>query len=260
MKGKVTVESGKPLQFEGDADTNPPESAEQKNAAMIADALKSYLDGADDILSGKYACFSAIAPKQLRQPCDVFVLRCTDGVFVRYDSATDQKRAVRAAAIDRSLREVARQFSDGALLLDVGPQDLQEDDRGLMFEWIVTDADGTPTQKHQFSLIMIGSSNLPAGYAMPSPPARPICLVGIQSEIDIQIGGYVAPVDMTTQPEASDLDNFIAHSSVQLPVGWLAIEIYPLLDDQYWQAEFATTGRSSTSCQQLQNVTCTTAN
>ena len=66
------------------------------------------------------------------------MLGCTDGVFVRCDLATDQKPCVRVAAIDSNLHEIAPQFSDGALRLDVGPQDLREDDHGLMFG-IVTD-------------------------------------------------------------------------------------------------------------------------
>jgi hypothetical protein len=53
MKGKVIIESGKPLQFKGDADTGSQKGDEQRNAALIGDALKAYLHVADDLLKGK---------------------------------------------------------------------------------------------------------------------------------------------------------------------------------------------------------------
>ena len=34
-------------------------------------------------------------------------------------------------------------------------------------------------------------------------------------------------------------ENFITYSRVKLPVGWSAIEVYPLLSDDYWKPEYA---------------------
>src|SRR5215470_16535943 len=50
MKGKVIAEPGKPLQFKGEEETAPPASDEQKNAVLIADALKGYFRAADELL------------------------------------------------------------------------------------------------------------------------------------------------------------------------------------------------------------------
>ena len=39
--------------------------------------------------------------------------------------------------------------------------------------------------------------------------------------------------------EGPDVQQFVAHSRVGLAVGWRAIEIYPILGNEYWQPEYA---------------------
>lgn len=51
-------------------------------------------------------------------------------------------------------------------------------------------------------------------------------------------GGHLQ--DVNPVPGANvEQQQFVAHSRFQLPVGWLAIEIYPPLGDEYWQAASA---------------------
>src|SRR5690348_7740797 len=38
-----------------------------------------------------------------------------------------------------------------------------------------------------------------------------------------------------------DVEHFVAHGVASLPVGWQAIEIYPLLLEEYWKPEYART-------------------
>lgn len=238
-QGKVVAEAGKPLQFLDAVETDSPQSPGQKNAVLIADALKAYRAAAHDLLTGKYAYLTNLAPRHLRDPCDIFVLRCSDGVFVRYDATTQDKPRVRAAETNSTLRDMAPQFSDQILRLDAGPKDLHQDDGGVRITMGVIDSAGAMTRTDTLCLFILASTQLPAAFQLPSAPARPICLVSLQSEVDIQLGGYVEPIDTAQRTNAADRQQFIAHSRLQLPVGWRAIEIYPLLNDEYWQTAHA---------------------
>jgi hypothetical protein len=237
-QGRIVVEAGKPLQFLDAVDTELPGSSDLKNAKLIGDALKAYRAAAEDLLKGKYAYLTNLAPRQLREPCDIIVLRCSDGVFVRYDATIDDKPRIRVSAMNSSLREMAPSFSDRILYLDVDPKDLDQDEAGIKLQMEVRDANGATTRADTLTFLILGTSQLPDEFEIPGPPARPVCLVSIKSEIDLQFEGYLVPVD-AQRPGSSDQENFIARSRMQLAVGWLAIEIYPLLGDQYWQPQSA---------------------
>jgi hypothetical protein len=61
----------------------------------------------------------------------------------------------------------------------------------------------------------------------------------VQSELDVQLHGELVPVDPTVAAGGVEQQRFIAHSIIQLPVGWQVIEIYPLLPEEYWKVENA---------------------
>ena len=51
--------------------------------------------------------------------------------------------------------------------------------------------------------------------------------------------GIVVPSDQPLKSVGQDVEQFIAQGRFRLPVGWQTIEIYPLLGDEYWKAEYA---------------------
>jgi len=63
--------------------------------------------------------------------------------------------------------------------------------------------------------------------------------VSIQNELTLQLGGLVVPADAPLREDGPDVQQFIAQSQAKLPVGWQAIEIYPLLGEEYWKPEYA---------------------
>src|SRR5712692_8365550 len=52
------------------------------------------------------------------------------------------------------------------------------------------------------------------------------------------LGRVVASEDIG-KPPSDDQEQFLAHSRMQLGVGWQAIELYPLLSDDHWRPENA---------------------
>jgi hypothetical protein len=113
-----------------------------------------------------------------------------------------------------------------------GQLDASELGPGLVLE--VKDPAGETRQRLTLYPAVFATTQFPEGFEIPKPPARPVCLVSIQNEISLQLGGHTAPVDAPAHTEGSEFDHFIAHSRIQLPVVWQAIEIYPLLGDEYW--------------------------
>lgn len=55
----------------------------------------------------------------------------------------------------------------------------------------------------------------------------------------MELHGLLVPIDTPHLRERSDVHQYVTHSRIQLPVGWLAIDIYPLLGDEYWKSEYA---------------------
>ena len=237
--GRVVAEPGKPLQFVDAVGFDAPRTPAQDDAMLIARALAAYAAAARGLLQGKYASLASIAPRHLREEGNISVLRCTDGVLVRYDAAPSETATIRAGTIDQRLAELAPAMSERVLHIDVDAGDVEGNEDGIRFEMGVVDQSGATTQAHTMSVVLLASSKLPEGCPLPSPPARPICLVSVQSEIELQVAGYVLPVDEALRPDTSGPQKFIAQSRVQLPVGWTAIEIYPLLGAECWRTEFA---------------------
>jgi Domain of unknown function (DUF4263) len=238
-KGTVIVEPGKPLQFRDAVETNSSPSAEQQSAILIADALKSHHAAARDLLKGKFACYAELAPPHLRNPCDIVILRCSDGLFVRYDAAAQGDARARAGATSASLAEIAPQFSERMIHFGAPREQLDPNELGPGLVMEVKDTAGETRQSLTLYPAIFATTQLPDGFEIPKPPARPICLVSILNEITLQLEGVAVPVDAPSKTKGADVDQFIAHSRIQLPVGWQAIEIYPSLGDEHWKPEYA---------------------
>jgi hypothetical protein len=116
-KGKIVLQPGQPLQFDSTEEVDTLEHPSVSIAGTVGAAIKAYTTSARNLLEGKYSAQRELAPGHLSQPCDVFVLRCPDGMLIRYDLVPgplpkDQKTKIRCASIEKKLAEVAPSFSD----------------------------------------------------------------------------------------------------------------------------------------------------
>jgi Domain of unknown function (DUF4263) len=235
-KGTFFAEPGKPLRFEAIEEADAVQTPEQAGAILIADALKAYCESAHNLLAGKFSLLAEIAPRHLRTPCDITVIRCKDGVLVRYDPTSGEKPRTRAAMVDHTLREAAPPLTEFAVRFDERQSDVPTSVQGPGVELGTFDATGTFTPIHTIRTVIRASSQLPEGFQLPSPPARPVCLVSIQNDFQIRLRGVLETVDPSPHTAKGGDEHFIVDARFQLPVGWLAIECFPLLDDAFWQA------------------------
>jgi Domain of unknown function (DUF4263) len=239
-RGQVVVQPGQPLKFvEADVPTTTSAPANPIGKTIGA-TLKAYRKAAKELLEGKYIGQKELAPPNMRGPCDIFVLRCSDGILVRYDLVSHEEAKIRCGHMEATLAEVAPQFSEQVIHFPQNPLTYVPSTGGVEIALTTTDPKtGTIAVPLKMRPMVYATTKLPDGFQMPPPPARPICLAAVHNEIYIQLQGVLEPTNSPTGSFAQESENFIAHSCIKLPVGWQTIEIYPSLGDEYWKPEYA---------------------
>jgi hypothetical protein len=237
-KGTVSVEPGKPLEF-----TSVEEVADGAQMSgeleAVAAYLKAYRLGARTLLTGSLAGLKDVAPLQLREVCDVFVVRCVDGMLIRYDRSQGDKGVMRLAVSEETVSTVVRRLSDGYVRVVDDPASFVADDSGPTLVLSIGAPTGEVREVSRLYPTIVVRSSFPADFAPPPPPSRPLCLVSVQPIIELEIGGHTAPQSEADTAVGSAPDHFIAHSALRLPVGWEALELYPPQDVAYWDANRA---------------------
>ena len=240
-KGTIVVQPGQPLEFTDVVDTDAPNDAAKSIAATIGKTLAAYMKAARTLLEGKYVSQKELAPPHMQAPCNIFVLRCIDGILVRYDQGLQGPAKVRCAEVNQSLTEVAPQFSEQVIHFPEDPTTYVPSSGGPELILAMTDAAGATQEIARLRPLIYATTELPDGFQIPLPPARPPCLVAVHNEFDLQMHGIVVPSDEPLKLVGPDVEQLIVHGRCRLKVGWQTIEIYPPLGGEYWKPEYAPT-------------------
>ena len=88
-KGTLLGRPGQPLEFQDVEDIDLSDVAGISFPTAIGRTLREYMKGSQTLLEGKYAGQKELAPPHMRAPCNIFVVRCNDGILVRYDKLSD---------------------------------------------------------------------------------------------------------------------------------------------------------------------------
>jgi hypothetical protein len=242
-KATAVIVPGQPLKFEdnGQLDEEGEAAARASDSffSAISETLARYRDAGHKLLEGKYASLKHIAPLHMRKPYNIYILRCKDGIFVRYDRASDGEEHVRCWEPSLTLAEISPQLSDNMIHFPEDPDTYVPAKPPYELCMKKTAKDGTTEEILRYSGVLYASSKFPDGFEIPKPPARPSCLVSVQNEFRYQLGGITGPLNVPLDPPSPDTQHFITQGPpVSLPVGWQAIEVYPLLGDEYWRPEY----------------------
>ena len=237
---EVIIEAGRPLRFT-DATVSDVVAPGGSLVAAMAKTLSAYRDAAATLVNGKYAGQRALAPLNMRTPCDIFILRCTDGIFVRYDSVSGAEAKTRCMGTDKCLAEVSPPFSEQVVHFPEDPQTYVPAAGGPEITLTKTSAkDGTVQEIAKSRPLVFAKKTFPEGFQIEPPPARPPTLVCVHNEFGIHLEGTVLPADAPVmQLDGPDAQQFIARRFFKLKVGWETIEIYPLLGGEHWKPEYA---------------------
>ena len=237
-QGTLVVQVGKPLQFTGVVDAGSPSAGAAAVGASVGEALAAYKKAGRALLEGKYQGQAALAPAHLREACDIFAVRCLDGLLVRYERASSEPVKVRCAEMPKPLAEIAPAFSDQIIHFPDDPRTYVPPHPGPEVVLSKMDAAGATHELARFRPMVYATTKLPPEFQIPPPPARPPCLISLHNEFEIQAHGFVVPSDAPQKP-GPDSEQFLAHGRIKLDVAWHTIEVYPPLGDEHWKPEYA---------------------
>ena len=240
-KGTLSLEPGKPIQYSDLEEVTDNDVATPSLPTAIGRTLRAYQVASRRLVEEKYANQKDLAPPHIKEPCDIFAAKCSDGVLVRYDRAGETSPKVRYTQLDESLSTVAPLFSEQVIHF---PQDHAVYRPRTGPEIVLGETDGSgifTSELMRIRPLVYASTKLPDDFEMPAPPARPPCLASIRNDFTLDLRGELLPADALTRKPPEDTDQFIAHANFPLNVGWQTIEIYPQLPDDHWKPEYAAT-------------------
>jgi hypothetical protein len=237
--GKVLVQPGKPLQFTEELAAEPSNVGASSIPSAVCETLKAYREAARKLLESKYAGQKELAPPHMQGPCDIFVVRCNDGILVRYDLASQEEPKIRCGQMTVDLSEAAPGFSEQVIYFPEDPSTFVPSSGGPEIALSTIAPDGATKELTRCRPYICVSTTLSAGFQMPPPSSRPPCLVSVQNDFNMQLHGVLEPLEAPPNVAGPDAQQFIAYSRFRINVGWQTIEIYPLPADEYWKPEYA---------------------
>ncbi|HSS98794.1 MAG TPA: Shedu immune nuclease family protein [Terriglobales bacterium] len=238
----VFIQPGQPLQFPdgvAQASDKMAENPQMKYISNVGKTLSAYLKAARKLLEEKYASLKDLAPPHMRDVCDIFVLRCNDGIFVRYDLSQQQESKLRCGDSVAGLAEIAPQFSEQVIHFPDNPDSYVPAEGPTITLSKTCVKDGSTQEIAKTRPLVYAKTSFPESFKVPEPPARPPTLALIHNDFEIQLPGVIGPEDGPVQLDGPDTQQFIARRHFKLKVGWEAIEIYPMLSDDYWNPSYA---------------------
>ena len=237
--GMINIEYGKPIKVIENFDSST-EIKETSISNAIGTTLKEYQKNIQLLIQGRYANQKDLIPLYLQKPCNIFVFICNDGVFVRYDEVNEGEAKIRTTITGKDLYHIAPMMSDSAIHFPKDFSNYLPEIRGpqlIMQKGKIENPQSEYQEVLSFYFEVFAKTELPKGHTIAQPPSRPAPLVSLSNEVTFNMYGEIIPVEIKPK-EVIKEEEFITLSTVKLNVGWVAIEVYPLLQDNHWKPEY----------------------
>jgi hypothetical protein len=153
----IRVEAGRPISFESKMPANDASALGAEEARRIVRTLRTYRTALRDLVTTKYASVASTLPGFFAHVANIFILRCTDGVLVRYEFCDDGKPWTKCGSIDQSLERVAPGFSDNFIHFPLDPSSFHVGDAGPRFSMSKVDARGNAEMLCEIQPIVLAS-------------------------------------------------------------------------------------------------------
>ena len=208
---------------------------EEALSREIGKAIKRYFEATATLLSGKYQHLKDIVPAYLSNPGSVFMAICNDGIVIRYEKRTDAEPKKIVGVMRQSITGAAAQLSQNLVHIATPDAPLPPSETfgtEMKFQ-ILNPSEGTT---HDLSVSRIWFQ-VPLG--LPREPkqlgAKPYCLLSVRNQLEVELHGIMGG-------DGKALDDgrpFITRSAIRLVAGWECIEVFPELDLDDWNPNFA---------------------
>jgi hypothetical protein len=238
--GRITVNPGKVIEISEKSEAPSPE-VDRPEIDAIAATLGLYQRAAKTLLSEKYRELAEVAPAKMRAPCDCWVIVGDDGIIVRWDKHEGEEAPrVRVGWPQEgatSVEALAPGLSERYVycITDMASFELPPD--GLKIGLGVLDA-----VTGEFKVVSELGVAFLVNWAeiqkhLPLTGNRPVPLVAVGNEVDIQLEGEEFNASAELKPGTGR--EFLVASRHRLAVGWEAIEIYAPFESAMWRPELA---------------------
>lgn len=235
-KSSISFTADQPMKI-SDVDTGqagtPPNDAQKSMIKQVASTIKAYLDAAGELLNGPYSQLRDIAPIHLRDPGNVLVACCVDGVVIRYERKTAERK-IMGAWFSENISNTASLVSQALVhCYPVENPPPSPPRSGVTLELAKRDTEGKQTGLFKMEIGFFIAIQSPK--ELPPPPNKPYCLLSIYNELEIQLAGEL----LQEGKSHTAAQPFIVRSLFRLPVGWECIEVFPFFNPDHWKPEYA---------------------
>ena len=192
------------------------EITDEQSAALLLEreTTAAYLKAAQQLLGGRLSHLREFAPPYLLNPGNAIAVCCPDGIAIRYEPRSGEKRGVGAAWIPRPLAEVVAILSQNLIWLRSRPEDAwPSDEFGIQLSFSMRAADGTERGALSAGRISF-VADLNQAQLSTVPSMRPPRLFSVRNTLVLEIHGETVDA-VNGRPEHP----FILQSPLRLPVG-----------------------------------------
>lgn len=234
--GQLRFEGAEPMSFvESDGVSSIQLSTDEETASRILlDTIRSYLKTAESLVATKYHHLEQILPAYLVRPGNVLIAVCTDGIVIRYESKSGEKRNLAVTVMREDIAHAALVLSQNLVQVQQPGLPITSDDKlGVEIRLAKVSPEG---EAHDFfsTRIWLQVTNTEPQQLLQSP-AKPYCLLSVRNSLEMEIHGeIVGDANSVAVPQP-----FIARSQVRLSAGWECIEVFPGLNLDAWKPEYA---------------------
>lgn len=236
-KGQLRLDGANPMVLiEEEGEVKEQWAAEQDSLAKAVSAsVRSYLKTAESLGTGQYAHLRDKIPAYLADPGNVLIAVCSDGVVVRYERKTEERRRLAITVLPQSIAAGAALLSQNLVYI-ASPEVPVPEDQDFGAEIKLSAYSPVQGASHDIAVsrIWFQVANIPP--QEPNPPgAKPFCLLSVRNELNLEVHGVL----LGTSEKAASEQPFIARSSLRLATGWDCIEVFPGSDVSAWNADSA---------------------
>jgi Domain of unknown function (DUF4263) len=235
--GELRLEGSNPMVLiEAEGQINETWTPEQESiASAVSRTIKSYLKTTQALASEQYAHLGDMIPAYMRDPGNLLIAICTDGIVVRYEKKVHEGRKAAVTVLPQGIGAGAAFLSQN--LVHIASPDAplpQNENFGVELKLSAySPQQGT---SHDIVSSRIWFQVTSVSPQAPNPPgAKPFCLLSVRNQLQLELHGFL----LGNKEKSEQEQPFIAHSTIGLVAGWECIEVFPGLDLNAWNIDSA---------------------
>lgn len=209
--------------------------AQEVTANAVSTAIKAYLKAMEALIEGKYEHLKDKIPEYMSNPDNFLIAICTDGVVIRYEKKSLEKRKWGITVIPQGISQVVAILSQNLVHIESPEAPLPGDENFGMELKLFAHSPSQGTMRDIMAMrIWLQTKNIPP-QQVESRGSKPYCLLSVRNQFDLELHGEVGSEDDENAPKQP----FISRTTMRFNTGWECIEVYPRLNCDVWNSEFS---------------------